>query len=319
MSLPVAMRRRCLLLAVAAALAAGTGNGRANPRNKRPLVAATTSDLASLVAAVGGDLVETRTIVPAQADAEAYEPRASDLAVLADAALIVRVGLGYDFWLEQLLARGPQPRADGSLVDASAGVPLLEVKGRDPFAGDGHAHGMANPHYWLDPANAETITASIAAAIVRLAPEVLDEVLARRRRFVEQLHARMDTWSRQLAPFRGAAVFAYHNSWPYFARRFRLNIVGILERKEGVAPSAAHLSSLIAQARRGNVRAILQRTGEPKQFSQMLSARTGVPLVLLAAGVGSVPQAQDYLGLMDYNVRALADALGAGAVERQRP
>jgi ABC-type Zn uptake system ZnuABC Zn-binding protein ZnuA len=251
--------------------------------------------------------------VAPQADAEAYEPRTSDLSTLADAALIVRVGLGYDFWLDPLLARMHRPAEgqDGRIVDASAGVPLLEVKGRDPFAGDGHAHGLANPHYWLDPANAETIATGIAAGIVRLAPEAREAVLAHRRRFLDQLHRRMDAWSLQLAPYRGAAVLAYHNSWPYFARRFHLNVVGFLEPREGVAPSAAHVSSLIALARRSEVRAILQKTNEPQRFSQMLSAQSGVPLVLLAPAVGSVPQAPDYLALMDYNVGTLARALGA--------
>lgn len=308
MASAAATSRRSVILA---AVATAVGSGRANLPPERLLVAATTSDLASLVAAVGGDLVEIRTIVPPQADAEAYEPRPSDLTTLADAALIFRVGLGYDFWLEQLLARRPQARREGAIVDASAGVPLLEVKGRDPFAGDGHAHGLANPHYWLDPSNAETITASIVAGIVRLAPDAREAVLARRSRFLEQLRQRMEDWSRQLAPYRGAAVLAYHNSWPYFARRFRLNVVGLLEPKEGVAPSAAHLSSLIGLARRSDVRAILQKTNEPTRLSKMLSAQTGVPLVLLAAAVASVPQAHDYLSLMDYNVNVLAGALGA--------
>jgi ABC-type Zn uptake system ZnuABC Zn-binding protein ZnuA len=313
MGTPAAITRRLALLAAAAALGAAAGDCNADPLPGRLRVVATTSDLASLVAAVGGDRVEVRTLVAPQADAEAYEPRTSDLSTLADAALIVRVGLGYDFWLDPLLARMHRPLQgpDERIVDASAGVPLLEVKGRDPFAGDGHAHGMANPHYWLDPANAETITAGIAAGIVRLAPDARDAVLGNRKRFLEQLHQRMSAWSLQLAPYRGAAVLAYHNSWPYFARRFRLNVVGFLEPREGVAPSAAHVSSLVALARRSEVRAILQKTNEPQRFSQMLSAQTGVPLVLLAPAVASVPQAPDYLGLMDYNVGTLARALGA--------
>jgi ABC-type Zn uptake system ZnuABC Zn-binding protein ZnuA len=314
MDAPAAVSRRFAVLAAIGAVAAGAADCRAARLPERLVVVATTSDLASLVATVGGDRVEIRTLVAPQADPEAYEPRTGDLATLADAALIVRVGLGYDFWLEPLMARlrHPDPgQALAPVVDASTGVPLLEVKGRDPFAADGHAHGQANPHYWLDPANAETITANIAAGIVRRAPDAGEAVLRNRSRFLEQLRERMDAWSRQLAPYRGAAVLAYHNSWPYFARRFRLNVVGFLEPKEGVVPSAAHLASLIAQAGRSDVRAILQETHEPKRFSQMLSAQTGVPLVLLAPAVGSVPQARDYLSLMDYNVDVLARALGA--------
>ena len=67
-------------------------------------VVATTSDLASLARVVAGDLAEVETIVPPAADSEAFEPRPSDLAKLKGAAVVVRVGLGYDHWLDKLLA-----------------------------------------------------------------------------------------------------------------------------------------------------------------------------------------------------------------------
>lgn len=280
----------------------------------RMVVVATTSDVASLVRAVGGDLVQVRTIVPPMTDPEAFEPRASDLATLSDADLIVRVGLGYDHWLERLAQRLQRPGLEpggARWVDTSTGVPLLEVGGRDPLAQDGHGHGMANPHYWLDPVNAETMTASIAQGMIRLAPGERATIEANRTRFVAALRERMAVWTSRLAPYRGAAVLAYHNSWPYFARRFRLNVVGFVEIKEGVPPSAAHLSALIAKARQDNVRAILQNTYEPRQFSELLSARTGAPLAMLASSAGGAAQAADYLRLMDNNVETLARALAS--------
>jgi ABC-type Zn uptake system ZnuABC Zn-binding protein ZnuA len=294
-----------------AAFASTASATQARPLAPPMRAVATTSDLASLIAPVAGELVRVRTIVSPQADAEAFEPRASDMATLADAALVVRVGLGYDFWLDRLLAR--VPRSEGLvIVDASLGIPLLEVKGRDPFARDGHAHSLANPHYWLDPANAETITASIGAAIVQRSPGAKELVLSNRRQFLARLREAMVGWEERLAPYRGAAVLAYHNSWPYFARRFRLNVVGFIQPREGVTPSAAHLASLISLARRSNVRAILQKSNEPTRYSQSVSQHTGAPLVLLAPGVGSVPQASDYLSLIEHNVDTLARALWAG-------
>jgi ABC-type Zn uptake system ZnuABC Zn-binding protein ZnuA len=275
------------------------------------VVVATTSDVASLVKAVGGKLVRVTTIIPPATDPEAFEPSASDFAKLGDADLIVRVGLGYDYWIDRLTDKLQRPELEQGgrrSIDASTGVPLLEVSGRDPLAqDDGHGHGMANPHYWLDPVNAETITANIAAGIVRLVPSARDTIDANRNRFLVNLHERLAHWSKQLAPYRSAAVLTYHNGWPYFARRFQLNVVGFVETKEGVPPSAAHLSALIAGSR--GVRAILQTPYEPKRFGEMLSARTGVPVVTLAPSVGSVPQAGDYLSMMDYNVRVLALAL----------
>jgi ABC-type Zn uptake system ZnuABC Zn-binding protein ZnuA len=207
-------------------------------------VVATTSDLASLAHAVAGDLAQVETIIPPAADPEAFEPRPSDLAKLKGASIVIRIGLGYDHWLDKLLSMHGDAavnRGGAGYVDASVGVPLLEIKGSriDPTQRDGHAHGLANPHYWLDPANAETISGGIAEAGIRLAPEMAGKLIANRDGFLSRLKGSLMEWERLLAPHRGARLIAYHNTWPYFARRFRLNIVDVIEAKEGAEPGAA--------------------------------------------------------------------------------
>jgi ABC-type Zn uptake system ZnuABC Zn-binding protein ZnuA len=206
-------------------------------------------------------------LVQPGADAEAFAPRPGHLALVRGASLVVRVGLGYDGWLDRLLAQAGQdrlrPGGEGHL-DLSQTVALLEVQGRGVEAGGGgHAHGAANPHYWLDPANAEPMSAAIAEALVRLVPERKDEIGGAQARFVADLRARLDAWTARLAPHRGAALVAYHNSWPYFARRFRLNIVEVIEPKEGVPPSPARLAALAAAMRERGVRAILHEATAP--------------------------------------------------------
>jgi ABC-type Zn uptake system ZnuABC Zn-binding protein ZnuA len=66
-------------------------------------ILATTTDLASLARSVAGDLAHVEGMIPPGADPEAFEPRPSDLAKLRGASVVVRVGLGYDHWLDKLL------------------------------------------------------------------------------------------------------------------------------------------------------------------------------------------------------------------------
>jgi ABC-type Zn uptake system ZnuABC Zn-binding protein ZnuA len=281
-------------------------------------IVATTSDLASLAQTVTGDLAQVETIIPPATDPEAFEPRPSDLAVLKDAAVVVRVGLGYDHWLDKLLRlhgdMAVNRRGDG-YVDASVGIPLLEVKGRslDATGKDGHAHGLANPHYWLDPTNAEVITGGIVEAVIRVAPALTTKIIANRDEFLVRLKARVTEWEQLLAPHRAARLIAYHNTWPYFARRFRLNIVDVIEIKEGIAPSPARLAKLAATIREQKIRVIVHEPFEPEEASQLLARRTGAVVLKLAPSVGSVPAATDYLALFDYNVGALARALSAAS------
>src|SRR6516165_8355742 len=288
----------------------------ASAQNMR--VVATTGDLASLARAVVGDLAQVETIIPPAADPEAFEPRPSDLARLKGASLAVRVGLGYDHWLDKLLSMHGNAainRGGAGYVDASVGIPLLEVKGSsvDPANRDGHAHGLANPHYWLDPANAEIITGGIAEAGIRVAPEAAAKIIANRDSFLARLKADLVEWEQLLAPHRAARLIAYHNTWPYFARRFRLNIVDVIEIKEGVAPSPARLAKLAAMIREQKIRVIVHEPFEPEEASQLLSRRTGAVVVKLAPSVGSVPAATDFRALFDYNVATLARALSAAS------
>ncbi len=174
--------------------------------------------------------------------------------------------------------------------------------------GDGHAHGRGNPHYWLDPANAEVITGTILEALMRLDPANAKRYEANRLAFLKRLDEKTAEWMRLLAPGQGRALIAYHDTWPYLARRFRLRFLGVIETRPGVAPSPSHLAQLASAGKRERVAAIVREPHEPARDADFLASRTGAVVVVLASGVDAVPQARDYLSLIDYNVRALAEA-----------
>ena len=140
-----------------------------------------------------------------------------------------------------------------------------------------------------------------------------ETIVAGRDNFLARLKARLADWEHLLTPHRAARLIAYHNTWPYFARRFRLNIVDVIEIKEGVTPSPARLAKLAATIREQKIRVIVHEPFEPEEASQLLARRTGAVVVKLAPSVGSVPAAPDYLALFDYNVGTLARALSAAS------
>jgi ABC-type Zn uptake system ZnuABC Zn-binding protein ZnuA len=299
-----------LLIGAAAQLAALV----AAPALAAVNVVATTTDLAALVREVGGNLVTVESIVPAGVDPEAFEPRPGDLGKLRRADLLVRVGLGYDYWLEALVRQTGDKRlmrGGEANLDASAGIPLLEIRGQSVMNEGGHAHGVANPHYWLDPDNAITVTASIADTLARIAPAQREQILANRAGFLSRLEIARARWSETLAPFAGTKLIAYHNSWPYFARRFRLDVIAFIEPKAGVAPSPAHLAQVISAGSKANVRAVVHEPYEPDDASRFVARKLSVPMARLAISVGSIEETNDYLALFDYNVATLAKALGA--------
>ena len=273
-------------------------------------VVTTTADLQNLVEAVGGDRVSVLSLVPRGGDAEEYAPRPQDIDRIRGAHIVVRVGLDYDLWLDRLLRQTGKPallRGGAGHVDASNAIVLLEVKGGG-LSGGGHSHGAGNPHYWLDPANANVITGNIVEALARLDPANGKYYEQRRIDFLAHLEQRIREWQAQLAPLAGKPLLTYHNNWPYFARRFRLNFVGTIEPRPGVAPSPAALSGLIKRMRDEKVLLIVRHPQEPARDVDFLARKSGARVAILAASVGDLPSAQDYFSLFETNVAALMAA-----------
>ncbi len=278
---------------------------------ERLAVVTTTTDLRSLTEAVGGEHVVVVSLVPPNMDAEEYQAKPQDVLRLRSARMLVRVGLDYDLWAERLLLQAGNStirRGGPGYVDASFGVTVLELRGMSVGPGDGHAHGSGNPHYWLDPKNAEIVTGTILETLSRLDPANAASYEANRAAFLARLQAKLADWDAKLAPLKAVPLVAYHNSWPYFARRFRLDFVAFIEIKPGVPPSPSHLAGIVRTMKERGVRIVVREPHEPKRDVDFVAGKAGAKVVTLAASVGALPQAGDYIALFDTNVAALIAA-----------
>jgi ABC-type Zn uptake system ZnuABC Zn-binding protein ZnuA len=270
-------------------------------------VVTTTENLKSLVEVVGGEGVRVTTLVAGTRDAEDYVARPQDVLLVKRAQIIVRIGLDYDLWLDTLLKKSANlqvQKGKPGYVDSSQGIMLLDVLPRG-LSDAGHGHGIGNPHYWLDPKNAELMTAHILLALADAAPHEAKRFEAQRNAFLERLKQREALWLRRVQPLKGSALIAYHNNWPYLARRLHLNFVAAIEPRPGVAPPPAHLAQLVVIAKKERVVGIVLGTREPKRDAEFLAKKLGVPITVLAESVGATPAIQRYEDLIEFNVAAL--------------
>ncbi len=60
-----------------------------------------------------------------------------------------------------------------------------------------------------------------------------------------------------MAPYKGLKVVTYHRSWPNFAERFGLDVIGYVEPQPGIPPSPGHTLDLIDEMKRQNVKILL--------------------------------------------------------------
>ncbi|MGE5141148.1 MAG: metal ABC transporter substrate-binding protein, partial [Rudaea sp.] len=195
-------------------------------------------------------------------------------------------------------------------IACSQGVQLLEVPASlDRSKGDIHAAG--NPHYLTDPNNARIVARNIADRFAQLDPKSADAYQANLKQFLARLDAKINEWEKLLAPYKGQEVTAYHDSWPYFARRFELKIDLFLEPKPGIPPTPVHLAEVILKMRTDHVRAVLVEPYQNRKTAQTVAAETGATAVDVSQFPGGVKGTEaGYLELMDYDITSLARALG---------
>jgi ABC-type Zn uptake system ZnuABC Zn-binding protein ZnuA len=276
-------------------------------------VVATSTDLKALVEVVGGDRVRVEALASPLQDPHAVEVKPGQIAALRGASLLVKVGLDHEPWLGGLLrAVGDSRFAPGgpNVLDCSKGIELLQadIARVRPESGE-HVHGFGNTHYWLDPENARPMTAGILEALARLAPGERAYFESRRADFLTRLDAGIARWTRTLEPYRGTRVVVFHESWPYFARRFGLQIVAAIEPTPGVPPSPAYLASLTRRMKDAKVRVLIAEPYSSTALVDRVASLGGARAVMLVSSVGGAPEARDYLALFDVDVARLAEAL----------
>lgn len=277
-------------------------------------VVTTTSDLASLMQAVGGDKVDVTAIARGYQDPHFVEPKPSFLMLLRDADLLAVVGLELEIgWLPPLLDQSRNEKirpGQKGYLDVSRGVEILDRPTGTVNRSMGDVHPMGNPHYWLDPANAVRIAIQMAKKLEEIDPADTQYYETRLNDFKIRMNDANKRWLAAFAPFKGAKVVTYHNSWPNFARHFGLNVVGYVEPKPGVPPSPSHTFELMNLMKDQGVKAIVMEPYFDSKTPQSIADKTGAHLVVLYPSVGGAKTGtDDYFQLFDTNVALLLKAL----------
>ncbi|MFM7303388.1 MAG: metal ABC transporter solute-binding protein, Zn/Mn family, partial [Alphaproteobacteria bacterium] len=73
------------------------------PAQQRQSVVASFSILADMTRQIAGDRIVLRAIAGADQDAHGFQPKPSDAATLANAAVVIRNGLGFEGWLDRMI------------------------------------------------------------------------------------------------------------------------------------------------------------------------------------------------------------------------
>jgi zinc/manganese transport system substrate-binding protein len=303
------MIRKLIVLGVASSLLM-CGVARAQGKLN---VMTTTEDLASIAKEVGGERIAVEAIARGYQDPHFVEAKPSFILKLQKADLLIVIGLELEIgWLPPLVQQSRngkiQPGAEGYL-DASQGVQKLEIPTGQITRAMGDVHPLGNPHYWMDPENGKRIAKEMVDAFDRLRPgdrAYFDQRLAD---FNTRLDAAEKRWLAAMAPYKGTKVVTYHRSFPNFAERFGLEIIGYVEPRPGIPPTPQHTLDLINEMKRQKVKVVLVEPYFDLKTPTAIGRETGARVLVMPPSVGGVKETSDYFALFDYNINLLVNAL----------
>jgi ABC-type Zn uptake system ZnuABC Zn-binding protein ZnuA len=224
-------------------------------------------------------------------------------------------------------------------VSVSDGVQILQkVEKADRTEGD--VHLMGNPHITTGPLNWKNIATNITTGLMKVDPEHASEYQSNLKAFNDQvdralfgdelvdifggemlsrlltnhtlftflendyqgekLAGKLGGWLKEMEPVRGKKIVAYHKNWIYFVETFGLEIVGYIEPKPGIPPSAKHVQNMIQIIQAQEIKLMLVASYFEKNSARMIEEKTGVNAVFLPLFVGGIPEASDNFKLVDY-------------------
>ena len=276
-------------------------------------VVTTTEDISSLVRVVGGKWVNVKSLSRGYQDTHFVQAKPSLMVALHKADLLIYQGMELEVgWLPLLIRGARNPKVflgqPGNL-DLSLSIDPIEVPRVTLDRSMGDVHAFGNPHYHLGPSNIKPMLFMITDHLSELDPAHEAQFKSNRNSFIKKFNGQLSEWKRRMAPFKGKKVVTFHRTWSYFLNDFGMQYIGTLEPVPGIQPSPSHLIQLSQRMKAEKAQLILQANYYQDKFAQLLADKTGALTLSLPPGVGGVPEAGDTIGLFDYLVNKITEAL----------
>ena len=303
------------LLAATLLAAACSGGDSPQTDDGRLRVVTTVSPLRSIIENVGGDRVHVVALVPEGVNSHTFEPAPSAVSEIERADLIIINGLNLELPSLEL--------AEANKAD-DAPIVLLGDNAVDPdeYVYDfsfPRAGGNPNPHLWTAPHLASRYGEIVRDALSDADPDAADYYADNAARFADQMSLLDDAIARATAtiPPPQRKLLTYHDSFPYFAPRYGLEVIGAIQPSDFSEPSAREVAALVVQVRESGVPAIFGSAVFPSDVLDTIAREAGAVQVSTLSdddlpGETGAPD-NTLAAMMVENVRTIVSALGGDA------
>lgn len=241
-----------------------------------------------------------------------YQLLTGDMRTLAKAQVLLINGAG----MESYLGTVTDQFKNLQVVDASRGIPLLDIMGENEHGHEegeeGHDH-EDNAHIWLDVKNAKAMVTNLRDGLISAFPEYQDEFLQNAQAYLERLNMLDAELTEGLANLPNKEIITFHEAFPYFAKAYGLHVAAVVNREPGEALGPAQLAELVTLVRSLGAPPLFTEPQYPDLAARTLAAETGAKvyeLDPLVTGPMDDSSLFAYEDGMRKNMQVLMQALG---------
>ncbi|WP_121746927.1 zinc ABC transporter substrate-binding protein [Streptomyces sp. E2N166] len=186
----------------------------------------------------------------------------------------------------------------------------------DEHAGEKHSeeeeHAL-DPHVWLDPVKYAEIAEGVAKAFVKADPDHAADYRKNAEALSKKLAGLNTAYKEGLANTDSKVFFTNHAAFGYLAERYGLTQEAINGLDPESEPSPARIKELQEEAKADGVTTVFYETLVSDKTAKTLAKDAGLKTDVLdpLEGITDKSKGDDYLAVMESNLKALEAALGA--------
>jgi zinc/manganese transport system substrate-binding protein len=193
-------------------------------------------------------------------------------------------------------------------VEVYHGIEVLEIPQVISRA-EGEQHPEGNPHYNVGPQCGPMMAENVAAALAEADPLRADFYLANGAQYRSDLENLADSLKTAGSDLRGVTIVSYHPDVAYLAAFYGMQVVGSLEPKAGIEPSAGHLAQLARQAEAAGAELVIYHQAQSGRLPAEFASRIGAVAVQFANMVGAKKEIKTFRQLQEHNLEVLLAGL----------
>ena len=247
----------------------------------------------------GTGIPVTRLVTESVSCLHDYSLNVRQVKAVERAQAIVISGAGLEEFMEDIL------HDKSAVIDASAGISLLECDHSHDQDEHHDHHHEADSHIWLDPENAIIMARNICEGLSAEYPAYADIFERNLSSLLADLEALTAYGQEQLASLTCRDMITFHDGFGYLAHAFDLHILEAVEEESGSEASAQELKHLITLVREHDLPAIFTEVSGSVSAAGIIARETGVKSLPLDMAMGG----DSYFDAMYHNIDTIKEAL----------